>query len=209
MSESQADRTARQQATTARAEMERPATEQAAGQPPAPQPPGQEAGQAGSQPDQPGGAMAVTDETATADRAVAEMRDRWERAEAELDNTRKRYERQLADQWRSERARVAGEWLPVLDNLERALSHAGADPQAIVDGVAAVRDQALNVLERLGFDRLEDVGARFDPSRHEAAQVVDAPEAAPGTVVAVLRPGYAAADRVLRPAVVAVAGKRE
>jgi molecular chaperone GrpE len=168
-----------------------------------------QAGQPGAAPDQAEAPMAVTEETATAEKAVADMRDRWQRAEAELDNTRKRYERQLADQWRAERARVAAEWLPVLDNLERALSHAGADPQTILEGVEAVRQQALGVLEHLGFNRLDDVGARFDPSRHEAAQVVDVPDAEPGTVVAVLRPGYAAVDGMLRPAVVAVAGKRD
>jgi molecular chaperone GrpE len=163
----------------------------------------------GEAPEQATMPMTATEETATAEKAVAEMRDRWQRAEAELDNTRKRYDRQLADQWRAERARVAAEWLPVLDNLERALGHAGADPRAIVDGIAAVRDQALSVLERLGFTRLGEVGEPFDPSRHEAAQVVDAPGAEPGTVVAVLRPGYEAADGLLRPAVVAVAGKRD
>jgi molecular chaperone GrpE len=104
---------------------------------------------------------------------------------------------------------VAAEWLPVVDNLERALGHAGADPQAIVQGIEAVREEALNVLQRLGFTRLDDVGVPFDPSRHEAVRVAEAPDAVPGTVVEVIRPGYAAADVLLRPAVVAVAGRQE
>ena len=143
---------------------------------------------------------------------MAELRDRWQRAVAELDNARKRYERQLVEEHRGERARVAAAWLPVLDDLERALTHADADPESIVDGVAAVHRQALDVLGRLGFVRLEEVGVPFDPGRHEAARVVDDPDAPPGTVVAVLRPGYAAGDGgegLLRPAVVAVAGKRD
>jgi molecular chaperone GrpE len=155
------------------------------------------------------GPMTVTEETATAEQAIADMRDRWQRAQAEVENTRKRYERQRADDWRAERARVAGEWLPVVDNLERALGHADADPQAIVQGIEAVREQALSVLERLGFTRLDAVGIPFDPSRHEAVRVAENPDAVPGTVVEVLRPGYAAADVLLRPAVVAVAGKQE
>jgi molecular chaperone GrpE len=153
-------------------------------------------------------------DTGTADTAgteaeamVAELRDRWQRAQAELENTRKRYERELADRSTAEQARVAAEWLPVLDNLERALEHADADPRAILAGIEAVREQALAVLERLGVTRVDEVGTKFDPSRHEAAQVVDTPDAEPGTVVAVLRPGYAAPDGLLRPAVVAVAGK--
>ena len=59
-------------------------------------------------------------------------------------------------------------WLPVVDNLERALEHAAADPAAIVEGVQAVRDQALGVLAGLGFPRRDDTGAPFDPARHEA-----------------------------------------
>jgi molecular chaperone GrpE len=153
--------------------------------------------------------MTVTEETATAEQAIADMRNRWQRAQAEVENTRKRYERQRAEDWRAERARVVAEWLPVLDNLDRALGHAGADPQAIVQGIRAVRDQAMDVLRQLGFSRLDDIGIRFDPARHEAATVVDDPDAEPGTVVEVLRPGYASPEVLLRPAVVAVAGKQE
>jgi molecular chaperone GrpE len=160
-------------------------------------------------PEQRPGHLSVTDETATAEQAIAEMRDRWQRAEAEMENARKRYERQRADDWRAERARVAAEWLPVLDNLELALGHAAADPTSIAQGVEAIRQQAIDVLRRLGFSRLDDVGIPFDPSRHEAVRVVTAPDAVPGTVVEVIRPGYAALDVLLRPAVVAVAGKPE
>jgi molecular chaperone GrpE len=155
------------------------------------------------------GRMTVTEETATAEQAIAEMRDRWQRSQAEVENARKRYERQRADDWRAERARVAAEWLPVVDNLERALSHAGADPRTVAQGVEAIRAQAVDVLHRLGFTRLDEVGIPFDPGRHEAIRVVAAPDAVPGTVVEVIRPGYAALDVLLRPAVVAVAGKQE
>lgn len=136
--------------------------------------------------------------------ALADMRDRWQRAVADLENYRKRCQRDIADARAGERVRVAAELLPVIDNLELALQHADANPVTIVTGVQAVRDQALSALTRLGFDRIEAVGARFDPARHEAAQVVQDPDAEPGTVVAVLRPGYTAPGGLLRPAVVAV-----
>lgn len=134
------------------------------------------------------------------DAALEEMRDQWKRALAELDNTRKRAGRDIA----GERARVAAAWLPVLDNLDLALRHADADPVAIVSGVIAVREQALDVLRRLGYAPVDQVGEPFDPRRHEATEVVRDTDAPPGTVVAVLRPGFAADDTVLRPAVVAV-----
>lgn len=135
----------------------------------------------------------------------AEMEDRWRRAMADVDNLRKRYERELERGRAAERELVAGEWLPVLDNLELALQHAAADPGTIIDGVRAVRDQAVGVLERLGFRRHDEVGMAFDPARHEALGSVTGREVTPGTVVRVLRPGYGDGERVLRPAAVVVA----
>jgi molecular chaperone GrpE len=105
----------------------------------------------------------------------------------------------------AERARVAAEWLPVVDGLDRALAHAAGDRAALVEGVRTVRAQALAALARLGYPRSEEVGIPFDPGRHEAVKVVEDAEAAPGTVVEVLRPGYGQGERWLRPAAVAVA----
>jgi molecular chaperone GrpE len=138
-----------------------------------------------------------------------EMEDRWRRALADLDNYRKRVARDMQRQLVDERARVAGEWLPVLDNLELALDHAGADPDAIIEGVRAVRDQALEVLSRLGFPRRDDLGRRFDPAVHEAVATTSDPSAPPGTVVGVVRSGYGADERLLRPAAVVVAAGTE
>ena len=68
-----------------------------------------------------------------------------------------------------------------------------ADPATIVSGVQAVRDEAVAVLNALGYPRRDEstyVGLPFDPAKHEVVTVVDDPDAAPGTVVHVLRPGY-------------------
>jgi molecular chaperone GrpE len=138
---------------------------------------------------------------------VEELEDLWRRALADLDNLRKRTARDIARQQAEERARVAAEWLPVVDNLDLALEHSTADAGAIVEGVRAVRDQAVALLARLGFPRQEDVGAPFDPTRHEAVGVVPAPEVPESTVVRVVRPGYGDDERQLRPAAVLVASK--
>jgi molecular chaperone GrpE len=147
---------------------------------------------------------------AAAELAAAE--DRWRRAMADLDNLRKRYARELARERELERERVASAWLPVLDNLERALEHAGSDAAfdrgALVEGLRSVREQALVVLASLGYPRQGEAGVPFDPARHEAVTVVEETGAAPGTVVRVLHPGYGQGDRQLRPAAVAVAGQR-
>jgi len=142
-----------------------------------------------------------------AEATAAELEDRWRRTLADLDNLRKRYARELARERAAERARVAAEWLAVLDNLERALAHAEAQ-DALVEGLRAVRDQAVGVLSALGYPRQDEVGVPFDPARHEAVRVVDDPDAPPGTVVQVLRAGYGAGEGQLRPAAVAVTPAR-
>jgi molecular chaperone GrpE len=141
---------------------------------------------------------------------AAEFEDRWRRALADADNLRKRYRRELSRELAEERERVARAFLPVLDNVELALRHAGADPGSIVEGVRAIHEQALSVLSQLGYPRQDEAGVPFDPARHEVVAVVP-PEGdtAPGRVVEVLRPGYGAADRQLRPASVTVAGVPE
>jgi molecular chaperone GrpE len=149
----------------------------------------------------PGGAAAVADLEAR----LAEARDQRLRAVADLDNLRKRCAAQVERAETDARAEVARQWLPVVDNLERALEHAAADPRTIVEGIQAVRQQALGVLASLGFPRRDDSGATFDPARHEAVAATYDPRVPPGTIVQVVRPGYGEPGRQLRPAQVIVA----
>jgi len=136
---------------------------------------------------------------------LAEAQDQKLRALADLDNLRKRCAVQVERAGADARAQVARQWLPVVDNLERALEHATADPRTIVEGIQAVRKQALSVLDGLGFPRRDDTGATFDPARHEAVATTHDPRVSPGTVVQVVRAGYGEPDRQLRPAQVVVA----
>ncbi|MGA5330167.1 nucleotide exchange factor GrpE [Streptomyces griseoincarnatus] len=156
-------------------------------------------------PDAAGGHAPTEDEH---EAELKELEDRWRRALADLDNLRKRHVRELERERTSERSRTAAAFLPVIDNLELALTHAGSDPGAIVEGVRTVRDQAVNVLELLGYPRHAETGVAFDPARHEVVGVVQDADTPPGTVVEVLRPGYGDGERQLRPAAVTVA-KRE
>ncbi|HEX4217937.1 MAG TPA: nucleotide exchange factor GrpE [Acidimicrobiales bacterium] len=140
----------------------------------------------------------------TSHASTTALEDQLRRALADLDNLRKRYQREATRERLAERSRVAAEWIPVVDNLERALQHAGNGDAALIEGVQAVRDQAVAAFERLGFPRYDDIGQPFDPARHEAVGTIvsDAP---PGTVVAAIRPGYGSGDDILRPALVMVA----
>jgi len=137
---------------------------------------------------------------------VADLEDRLRRALAEVDNTRKRCTRQVAGARADERTRVAAAWLPIVDNLERALEHAEADSDAVIAGIRVVRDQAVSLMGSLGFPRHDETDVPFDPQLHEAISVIPDGDAPAGTVLQVLRPGYGEGTQQLRPAAVVVAG---
>jgi molecular chaperone GrpE len=147
------------------------------------------------------GADMIADQAAR----IAELEDARLRALADLDNMRKRCAAQIRRADEDARAAVARQWLPIIDSLDLALAHATADPATIVDGVEAVREQALGVLARLGFPRRDDRGARFDPTRHEAVATRPDPGTEADMVAEVVRPGYGEGDHQLRPAQVVVA----
>jgi molecular chaperone GrpE len=154
-----------------------------------------------------------TEDTATSDPVSAQddwdaerarLEDRWRRAASDLDNLRKRYARELESIRSSERSAVADAWLPIVDNLERALEHAGGDSGAVTEGVRSILAQSLNVLERLGYSRDTETSVPFDPQRHEVVGVVDDVNQPSGTVLEVVRPGYGEGASQLRPASVVV-----
>jgi molecular chaperone GrpE len=154
-----------------------------------------------ARPEGAGAADTIDDQAAR----IAELEDARLRALADLDNTRKRCAAQTRRAEEDARAAVARQWLPVIDSLDLALAHATADPATIVDGVEAVREQALGVLAGLGFPRRDDRGARFDPTRHEAVATRPDPGTEADMVAEVVRPGYGEGDHQLRPAQVVVA----
>ena len=182
-----------------------PPADAAAGPGAAPAPPADGEGAARPPEGSPEGNGAASDAMPALQERITELEDRWRRALADADNIRKRHAREVEQLRGQERALVAREWLPVLDSLDRALEHAGADPGAVIEGVRAVRDQALDVLARLGYPRRDDLGQPFDPARHDAIGTRPAPDAPPGTVVEVARPAYGDGDHQLRPALVVVA----
>jgi molecular chaperone GrpE len=143
------------------------------------------------------------------DKERAQLEDRWRRAVADLDNLRKRYARELDRERTAERSRVAGAWVPIIDDLERALAHDGGPSNAVIEGVRTILDQAVKVLDQLGYARDDQTGVPFDPQRHEVVGMIDVPNSAPGTVIEVLRPGYGEGSNQLRPAAVVVSRREE
>jgi molecular chaperone GrpE len=145
--------------------------------------------------------------------AVDELRDKFLRAVAESDNVRKRAEREVAEARAYGIANFARDTIGVADNLARALdaiapearTNADETLKALLDGVDLTRRELRNTLKKHGVRELDPRGEKFDPNFHQAMYEVPDPEAAAGTVVQVMQTGYAIGDRVLRPALVAVA----
>jgi len=139
-----------------------------------------------------------------AEEEVAGLKDAWLRARAELENVRKVAAADVAKAHRYAAEKFAGDLLPVKDALEQTLAAAGASPEQLRAGVELTLKQLRSAFERAQVAEVDPAGQKFDPHRHQAMQMVDA-DLPPNTVVQVFQKGYVLHDRVLRPAMVAVA----
>lgn len=139
-----------------------------------------------------------------------DYKDRWMRTAADLENVRRRSRRDVALAESRGIARLARELLPALDNLERALAAAEAQPENadhhLTDGIRLVQAELQAALERAGITQDAPVGRPFDPHVHEAVAQQPADGVEPGTVIEVFSAGYRLGDEVLRAAKVIVAG---
>jgi len=133
------------------------------------------------------------------------LRELYLRKLAEFDNFRKRVERERDDVRINAAADVIRELVPVMDNFDRALAHADANPESLRQGVDMIARQLWDALIRQGLEVVDPEGRMFDPEVHEAVQRVEDPSHEPGTVVRVLGKGYLFRGRLVRPAMVAVA----
>ena len=141
-------------------------------------------------------------------RAVAAKNwDLYLRERAELENFRKRTQRDKEEFRLFTRKELLLEVLPVLDNLERAVEHAGpnGEAQGLLEGVTMTVAQFRKVVEDFGARPMTAIGVAFDPNLHQAMGQLETGEQPPGTVVSEYQRGYLLHDRLLRPALVVVA----
>jgi molecular chaperone GrpE len=140
-------------------------------------------------------------------RQVDDKQERLLRALAETDNVRRRAQRDREEYVKYANESLLRDLIPVLDNLDRALAAArsGTGAGTVVDGIELIQRELLRVLERAGLARYSAVGQRFDPTRHEAIARIVSTDQPPDTVVTETAAGYTLNNRVLRPALVAVA----
>ena len=147
------------------------------------------------------------------DRELAECKDRLLRTLADMDNMRKRTEREVADARIYGISNFARDILGVADNMHRAMAalddelRAKADEptKVLLEGVELTERELMNVLEKHGVKRIDPLGQKFDPNRHQAMYEIEDASVPAGTVIQVMQAGYLIGDRMLRPALVAVA----
>ena len=147
----------------------------------------------------------LSDKLAEYENKLGEMREVLLRERAEIENQRKRLQRDLEQARKFANERLLGDLLPVCDSLERGLAVENADSGALREGMDLTLKALLKVAENNGLKPLEPLGLPFNPEQHQAMSMVDAPGQAPNTVVAVMQKGYVLNDRLLRPALVAIA----
>lgn len=146
------------------------------------------------------------------ERDLADAKDRLLRTLAEMDNMRKRTEREVADARLYGISSFARDILNVADNMHRALhaldeelrAKADSAMQALLDGVELTERELMNALEKNGVKRIDPLGQKFDPNRHQAMYEIEDLSVPAGSIVQVVQAGYLIGERVLRPAMVAV-----
>lgn len=138
--------------------------------------------------------------------------DKLLRGQAEFENYRKRTERERAELYQHGRDDVLLQFLPVVDNFERALSSletSEGDAEALRHGVELIHKQFKDALSKFGLEEVEAVGQTFDPHVHEAVTTEATDKHKENTVIQEFQRGYKIGDRLLRPAKVKVASSPE
>ncbi len=163
--------------------------------------------------DPPAEGAAARDPLAQAQREAAEYKDKLLRTLAEMENLRRRTEREVADARTYGIASFAREVLAVADNMHRALeavgpeqrAHADGKVKALIEGVELTERELMKSLEKSGVKKFSPQGEKFDPNVHQAMYELENADVPPGHVAQVVQAGYMIGERVLRPALVAVA----
>ena len=155
-----------------------------------------------------GALEAAGEKLRSAQKDLAELKDRHLRKLAEFENHKKRSERERQEYFKIALAGFANDFLPILDNFQRALEH--ARPEDLVSdfgqGVVIINRQLHELWKPYGLIPIDTSGP-FDPNLHEAVATEETDKVPPNTILAELQRGYFLNDRLIRPAMVTVSGR--
>ena len=149
----------------------------------------------------------LAQELAAAVAEVESLKDQMLRIQAEAQNVRRRAEQDVEKAHKFGVEKFANEMLPIVDSLERAIEAFGDDEalQPVREGVEMTMKMFLSGLEKFKMEQVSPLGETFDPALHQAMSMVDAPDAEPNSVIAVMQKVYTLHGRLVRPAMVVVA----
>jgi molecular chaperone GrpE len=150
--------------------------------------------------------LEVESDTAALEQQIGDLTAALQRERADAMNIRRRHDEQVATLKNVVRASIVRDFLPVIDNLERALKHVPDDlkDNDYVKGIQGVVRQFEKSLSDIGVVRIKTVGEPFDPSVHEAVSMDEDGEGAEEVVSEELQAGYLLGDEVIRHAMVRV-----
>ena len=152
----------------------------------------------------------VEERAADAESKYKEMHDRYLRLNAEFDNYKKRMMRENSDRLKYFNMELIKELLPSVDNLERAISHAGddnSDLENMIEGLQMVYKGMQEAFGKFGVSEIESIGKEFDPNCHQAVGMIESQEVPENHVAEECLKGYYLHDRIIRPTMVRVSGK--
>lgn len=143
--------------------------------------------------------------------AQATIKDYWDqvvRMRAEVENNRKRAERDIENAHKYALKNFVDSLLPVIDSMEMGQAAANAENatlESIREGSELTMTMFAQVLERSGLEKIDPLGEKFDPEKHQAISMVEVPDAQSNSVIEVMQKGFSLNDRLIRPAMVVVA----
>ncbi len=148
---------------------------------------------------------------------LKETEDKLLRSLAEIENQRRRFEKEIKDAFEFGSFNFAKESLAILDNLQRAKEaikndsslKENKDLEKFLENISVIEKDLVSIFEKNNIRKIEVKGKIFDPNLHQAMAEIEDSNFKPGDVVQEIQPGYMLGERLLRPALVAVAKKKD
>lgn len=157
--------------------------------------------------EQAAGVDLLSKQLAAAQQESAELKEQMLRAAADVQNARRRAEQDVEKAHKFALDKFVNEMLPIVDSLERTLEACDVNNEStksLREGVQMTHGMFISGLAKFNVEPINPQGEVFDPVLHQAMSMVDAPDAQPNTVVAVMQKGYSLNGRLIRPAMVMV-----
>ena len=138
------------------------------------------------------------------------------RSLAEIENQRRRFEKEIKDAFEFGSFNFAKESLATLDNLQRAkvaikndkVLKENKDLNKFLENISIIENDLISIFQKNNIKKIESLGKKFDPNLHQAMTEIEDDNAEPGIIVQEIQPGYMLGERLLRPALVGVAKKK-